>query len=66
MNSPTKGDMGCFCQKRKVTKGDDKKLCKGWKQRIFKITKYIKNQLWMSVQIQKQVPQCNMAWPGRV
>jgi hypothetical protein len=36
--SPTKGDMGCVCQKgKKVAKGDEKKICKCWKQRLFTI-----------------------------
>ena len=39
MNAPTKGDMGCVYWKRKVAKGEDKKLCKGWKKRICTITK---------------------------
>jgi hypothetical protein len=28
MNAPTNGDMGYFCQKKKVAKGDDKNYVK--------------------------------------
>jgi hypothetical protein len=40
VDSPTKGDLGCFARKNKAIKDDDKKkLCICWKQRLFTITK---------------------------
>jgi hypothetical protein len=55
--------MGCVFQKgKKVAKGDNKKICKCWKQRLFTI---YKEQFGMSVQIQKRVPQCYMVGPVR-
>jgi hypothetical protein len=36
---PNQGRHGLLCQEKKVAKGDDKKLCKCWKQRLFTITK---------------------------
>jgi hypothetical protein len=66
-SDPTKGDMGCILQEgKKVAKGDDKKICKCWKQRIFTIYQINKEQFGMSVQIQKWVPQCNMVGPVKV
>jgi hypothetical protein len=43
VDAPTKGDMGCVSREKKVIKGDDKKLSKRWKQRLFTINKEIKN-----------------------
>jgi hypothetical protein len=46
VDSPTKGDMGCFARKKKrPSRMTTKKLSKCWKQRIFTITKEIKNNL---------------------
>jgi hypothetical protein len=50
---------------KKVAKGDDKKICKCWKQKIFTIYQMNKERFGMSVQIQKRVPQCNMVGPVR-
>jgi len=42
---PNQGQHGFLCQRKKVAKGDEKKLCKGLKQRLCTITKWLKNNL---------------------
>jgi hypothetical protein len=41
-NAPTKGDKGCFSKRKKVAKGDNKKLCKMLEKRV--LYNYQKNK----------------------
>jgi hypothetical protein len=36
---PNQGRQGLLCQKRKVAKGDNKKLCKCWKKGLYNYQK---------------------------